>query len=225
MTLVPNIDVVNESTIIPATTVTQIVRALQVQVHDDFRPAWNTGCRLSYTSRIGTGSWGLVILDDADQAGALGYHDLTSSGLPLGKVFAHTTQQDGGELSVVCSHELLEMLADPWIDAAVQVGEQAFYSLEVCDACEADQYGYQIGGVTVSDFVLPAWFRSDAVGPYDFRDKTTRPLELLSGGYIGSWTPGSGWTQKTADDSAPPSRRIPLRQRKHAGEQLTRSTR
>ena len=225
MTLVPNIDVVNESTLVTAATTSQILKALQIQVHDDFRPEWNTGCRLAQTTRVGASSWGLVILDDADQAGALGYHDLTAAGLPLAKVFARTTQEDGGEVSVVCSHELLEMLADPWIDAAVQVGETSFYALEVCDACEGDQFGYEIGGVLVSDFVLPTWFRSDAAGPYDFRGKITQPLSLLAGGYIGEWTPSVGWTQKTADDTAPPSRRIPLRQRKHAGAVIERSTR
>jgi hypothetical protein len=38
-------------------------------------------------SQPASGSWWLVMLDDSDQAGALGYHDLTSDGLPLGNIF------------------------------------------------------------------------------------------------------------------------------------------
>lgn len=225
MPAVPTIDVVNESTVISDTDVAAIVAALQHQVAYDFRPHWNSGGRLVHARQVGKASWGLVILDDADQAGALGYHDLTATGLPLGKVFARTTQQDGGSVSVTTSHELLEMLADPWIDAAVQVAGRTFYALEVCDACEADQYSYLVNGIEVSDFVLPTWFRAEGLAPYDLRGRITQPLELLPGGYIGAWTPSAGWTQKTADKTAPKSRRIPLRQKKHAGIPLKRSTR
>jgi len=50
-----------------------------------------------------------VILDDSDQAGALGYHDLTSDGLPIGKVFAASDLKAGTSWTVTASHELLEM--------------------------------------------------------------------------------------------------------------------
>ena len=36
----------------------------------------------------------------------------------------------------------------------------SLYAYEVCDACEADQFGYDIDGVLVSDFVFPSWFES-----------------------------------------------------------------
>jgi hypothetical protein len=226
MAPVPTIDLVNESTVIGDGEIAPLVAALQVQVAADFHPHWNAGCRLVHTRAVGRTSWGLVILDDSDQAGALGYHDLTSAGLPLGKVFAKSVIADGLSWTVTASHELLEMLADPWIDSAVQVGQETFYALEVADACEADQYGYLVNGIEVSDFVLPAWFQPDAAGPFDVRGHITQPLELLPGGYIGEWTPSRGWTQKTARDGvAPPSRRIPLRQKKHAGAPLKRSTR
>ena len=40
----------------------------------------------------------MLVLDTSDQAGALGYHDVTPQGLPLGKVFAKTGTLPG----VVC---------------------------------------------------------------------------------------------------------------------------
>jgi len=226
MSAVPTIDVVNESSVMSDTDVMNITVALQHQVAYDFRPHWDAGCRLVQTKTVSPTSWALVILDDADQAGALGYHDLTAGGLPIGKVFARTTQDDGGEVSVTASHELLEMLADPWICNAVQIAATTFYALEVADACEADQYAYAApNGVFVSDFVLPHWFTGHAAGPADFRGHISKPYQLLPGGYIGEWTPNSGWTQKTADTGAPPSRRIPLRRYKAQGIPLQRSTR
>jgi len=225
MSSVPTIDVVNESSVVTDAQVSTLRTALAIQVTDDFRPRWNAACRLVEASKISATSWGLVILDNSDQAGALGYHDLTATGLPLGKVFAKDVINDGMSWTVTASHELLEMLADPWIDSAVQVANQAFYSLEVCDACEDDSFGYTINGVEVSDFVYPDWFRAGSTGPYDYRGHITQPLQLLTGGYIGEWIPAHGWTQKVADEHAPVSRRIPLRQKKHEGIALTRSTR
>jgi hypothetical protein len=151
------------------------------------------------------GDWWLVILDNSDQADALGYHDVTAEGLPLGKVFAKTTQQYGEKWSVTASHELLEMLADPEINLTVFLEEQKggrLYAYEVCDACEADQFGYSIDGVAVSDFVFPSWFESFRKhGPFDHQNKIQKPLQLLKGGYIGIYDvlSGGGWTQLTAE--------------------------
>ena len=58
-------------------------------------------------------------LDDSDQASALGYHDMTSEGLPLGKVFGTTNLKFGTNWTVTASHELLEMLGDPSINLTV----------------------------------------------------------------------------------------------------------
>lgn len=65
------------------------------------------------------GSWWLGIFDDSDVPGALGYHDVTNEGLPLGKVFAGTDIKYEANWTVALSHELLEMLADPEIDLTV----------------------------------------------------------------------------------------------------------
>ena len=60
-------------------------------------------------------------MDDSDQAGALGYHDLTSAGLPMGKVFARTDLQNNLSWTVTVSHELLEILGDPMINTHLSV--------------------------------------------------------------------------------------------------------
>lgn len=207
------IAVINESTVIKDADVPAVVDALQSQVHDHFAPAWGVDADLSIVPKgvkPPAGTWWLVLLDDADQAGVLGYHDVTSDGLPLGKIFARTTKLDGGEWTVTASHELLEMLGDPEINLTVfvQKGNQnagRLYAYEVCDACEDDKFGYKIGDVLVSDFVYPSWFesfRKKNSTQFDYKNHMHEPLpSLLAGGYIGVFdiTAGNGWQQVTAD--------------------------
>lgn len=182
--------------------------ALQTQVTNHFLPAWGVGAQLTFAPQSEpppADAWQLVVLDDSDQAGARGYHDMTSTGLPLGKVFAKSDQQTNSSISVTCSHELLEMLGDPMMDTTVlfqdDAGNVAAFAFEACDACEADQYGYQIDGVLVSDFVNPSWFgqRPNPDGmptsALDYEQHLTQALTLdnpqgaiLPGGYIGIGT-------------------------------------
>jgi hypothetical protein len=205
------ISVINESTVVTDSEVIPVVAALQKQVSNDFRPAWGTGAELTIVAKNTqppAGSWWLVILDDSDQAGALGYHDLTTDGLPMGKVFAASDLKAGTSWTVTASHELLEMLADPNINLTVFVQNEntagILYAYEVCDACEDDSFGYQIDNVLVSDFVTPAWFesfRAEGSTQFDRMSKIVNPLQLLPGGYIGIFdvTAGSGWRQQTAE--------------------------
>src|ERR1700722_8111300 len=84
------ISVINESTVLADADVAPVVAVLQKQVTNDFLPAWGTDAELTMVAKgdqPASGSWWLVLLDDSDQANALGYHDLTTEGLPIGKVF------------------------------------------------------------------------------------------------------------------------------------------
>jgi hypothetical protein len=203
------IAVINESTVLTDSAVQTAMAALQIQVVRDFAPGWGCVARLvsfGKDSTIPLAYWQMAILDDSDQADALGYHDVTASGQPLGKVFAKTTTADGLNWTVTFSHELLEILRDPFINIACEVDNAAgvpttFYSAEVCDACEDDQFAYRINGVLVSDFVLPSWFMPGIAGPYDFMNHVTAPFQLLAGGYISvlDVTTRNGWQQLQAE--------------------------
>ncbi len=199
-----SISVINASTTLTDAEVSAAVPDLQTQVSAHFAPVWAIDAQLQFCPRTGSGpvagSWWLVILDDADQAAAVGYHDLTAEGLPLGKVFARTDQQSGHTWTVTASHELLEMLADPWMDRATVVSDSTdfrIYAYEVCDACEDDGFGYWIDRTRVSDFVFPAWFNPGSpLTKFDYCGQITRPLQLLAGGYIGVFDPQAGWKQQ-----------------------------
>jgi len=205
------ISVINESTVLTDADVIPVVAALQQQVTNDFRPAWGVDAELTMVTQgaqPAPGNWWLVILDDSDQAGALGYHDLTADGLPLGKVFAASDLKFGTSWTVTASHELLEMLGDPNINLTVFVQNAnttgTLYAYEVCDACEDDSFAYPIDNVLVSDFVYPAWFedfRTQGSTQFDRMNQIQNPLQLLKGGYIGVFnvSDGSGWQQQTAE--------------------------
>jgi len=198
---VPVIAVTNASTCLTDTQVEAVLPMLQQQVSQDFRAYWDLDCALAFQdekSKLPAGWWQIVVTDDPDQAGALGYHEMTSGGAPLGKVFAGLELESGASWTVTLSHELLEMLADPWINWCAQGLDGKIYALEVCDAVEADELGYEISGVLVSDFVTPGWFETTEADRVDFKEHVAKPLELAAGGYIGVLDPKKGWTQVTA---------------------------
>jgi hypothetical protein len=214
------IAVINDSTVLTDTEVAKAVGPLQKQIDRDAGPVWGISAQLRFVPKgmqPTADEWWLAVLDNSDQAGALGYHDLTNKGLPLSKVFAGSDLQYGQSWTVTCSHELLEMLVDPNINLTVfdegPIGAR-LYAYEVCDACEADQYGYDIDGTLVSDFVYPAWFesfRKKGSTQFDQAKQIAEPFELLPGGYIGvnDIASGLGWTQIAAKKlfnvrSAPP---------------------
>ena len=208
-----NVVILNASTVVTDAEVQAAVPALQAQVHNDFAPAWGIDANLTFVPRgadPAPGSWWLVILDDSDQAAGVGVHDITHEGMPLGKVFARTDLQTGHHWTVTASHELLEMLVDPAINLAVFVQPDTqswiLYAYEVCDACEGDQFGYEIGGTLVSDFVYPAWFevfRKEGTTQMDHGRNIQKPLQLLPGGYISVFDgeSGIGWHQLRAEDT------------------------
>lgn len=204
----------NFSSVVSDTDVAALVVALGIQVSRDFAPSWGCDARLRFATKaekLLSTEWLLGIYDDSDQASALGYHDVQANGTPLGKVFAKTTLEDGGLVSVTTSHELLEMLVDPEINGcSLDEALGRIWATEVCDAVEADELGYPINGVQVSDFVLPNFFTRNATGaPLSFGGHVTRPFSLAPGGYLSYLDLGNeaaGWQQIFADAANPAKR-------------------
>jgi|tagenome__1003787_1003787.scaffolds.fasta_scaffold20968165_3 hypothetical protein len=199
-----NVAFLNRSSVVSDGEAERMMAALQVQASRDFAKVWGIDVRLRFVPSGDTtswkGAWNLLLLDTSDEADALGYHDLTPEGRALGKVFAKTTLVEGCAVSVCASHELLEMLLDPYVNLTSFDPERGiFVAYEASDAVETDECGYLIDGVLVSDFVSPAFFdptaaeRSDAV--FSFKGHVHRPFELAEGGYETVYVPGRGWTQ------------------------------
>ena len=140
----PVIAITNASTCLTDAQVEAVLPALQKQVSDDFKAYWDLDCTLAFLANsqpLTHGYWQIVIIDNPDQAGALGYHEMTSAGTPLAKVFAKLDLESGSSWTATLSHELLEMPADPWINWCAVGNDSRIYALEVCDAVEDDGLG------------------------------------------------------------------------------------
>lgn len=203
------IAVINATTLLTDADVRAMTAACQTQITRDFYPAWGVPAALYFVARGARPPrdwWWLSVLDDADAAHALGYHDITPTGQPLGKVFVRPTLADGVQVSGVLSHELLEMCADPDVNLLVQDARdlQVFWAYEVCDAVQSDALGYRINNILVSDFVLPEYFETFRRGvKTDFLGHLTAPVATLApGGYM-AYVKNGRWQQVLAD--GPPS--------------------
>ena len=202
-----HIAVINESTAGADADVQKMIPAFNTQWNNDLNSVWGVGAAtFAFNPKQQTpppGSWWVVFLDNSDQANALAYHDLTNEGLPISKVFVKTIQADKASLSVGASHEICEMAVDPWLNSAYQDPQGVFWAGEICDPVEADQYGYEIGGILVTDFVTPNWFgHKNAAGATDLQRHTKTAFQVLSGGYAQKFDPQQGWVQVTGAEAA-----------------------
>ena len=179
-----------------------IAHALEKQVQRDFAPVYGVSCTVGITAQPLPGAWTIGLFEDSDQPAALGYHDLVN-GLPLAKVFPKLDAQDGANLSTTISHELLEMLADPWLTLAAQT-PNGFAAYEACDPVERDEY--DIDGIKVSNFVTPFWYVGGSV-ILDLLGLCKVEREVRPGGYAQFFDPTQGWQQVTHDIIAPRSYR------------------
>lgn len=139
------------------------------------------------------------ILNDTEEAGALGWHDY-ANGIPSIKVFAGECDKYNIPPSTCVSHEFAEMIGDLNCNTTVrgydEQGKACLYFRENADPVEDDSFAYQIDNVPVSDFILPTWFQKGTQGPYDFKNKCKKPFELLYGGYmLVSYDNGATWNQ------------------------------
>jgi hypothetical protein len=197
------IRIVNQSTVASDADVATSVAAVQRQANEHLAPAWGVTARLLVATNTYAGGGEVIhILDNSDQADALGYHERDTLGVPTGFVFAKTAISAGMDWRVTLSHELLEQLVDPYLcltSLAKWAGKNALLALEVCDPVEADVY--QIDGVPVSNFVFPLWFSPDprpSWAKLDYLGNVTSPQQLTKGGYVSYAYNLTNWRQSSA---------------------------
>jgi hypothetical protein len=186
------------------TTIQEVCHALQTQLDRDFTPEWGVHAHLLPFDKgeaIPSGVWPMRIVDHP--VGGLGIH-LDKSHKPYAQI------KDTADWSITASHEMLEMLVDPYghkFVAAPDIaptsdGHLVNYLVEVGDPCEI--FDYKIGGVHVSDFVTREYYNENASAGtvLDHLGRLSAPYEVPSGCYI-SWIDAADghWHQKTPNGS------------------------
>lgn len=188
-----HIAVCNLSTVVSHIDAMRMAAACSYQLKHHVMPAWSgPHVAVSFVTsadHIMPGAEPVYILDNADQAGALGYHDVDPQGRPYARIFAKTVLDNGGvtmhgplSVSVTLSHELCEMYGDPSADAwALDKKSGNSYALELCDAVENDSY--QVHNCSVSNFLLPAFFNLGGLSKLDYLGLCKTAFETRPGGY------------------------------------------
>lgn len=181
----PTIACFNQATTDLQVDLDALIAAMQSYIDNSVAPIWGTPAQLTKTTDFQPGAWAMVFLDNADQAGALAYHDLTPDGFPIAKVFVKTTLDDHQLVSVSASHELVEMLVDPAINLMTTGPDPTLvYAYESADPVEA--LSFDVQGIQMSDFVYPAYFENfHPAGSvqFDQMNQVGQPFQILSGGY------------------------------------------
>jgi hypothetical protein len=230
MALIQHVAIISLTRHIRMTTVLQVSAAVQKQVSRDFTPIWGIAATVDPFADLGSvpsDYHHVVIFGEPDElvdrlaptvgeeraialamtfrsGGVTGLHLNGITRQPFALVRASETW------AVTVSHEVLEMLADPYgnhliaakhpIDPAKRVD----FLLEVCDPCQA--IWYPVNGVPVSDFYTPRYFDPVRVESmrYSFTGELTEPLQILEDGYL-SWidSEDSGLYQLAGDAPAP----------------------
>jgi len=199
--------VVNESNLMDDATCAVAVEACRHQLKYHAAPAWDRHNAIVNLVPRGSlppvGTYIILIQDDPDVDGALGYHDETQAGTVYAKVFVKPVLDNGGSflgssgfpqdtfsVSGVLSHEILEAFGDAHVNQWADAGDPAgpLVALELCDPVESDSYMIEtkLGEALVSNFVTPHWFdsRADSNERFDWMRKTASPFEMTPGGYV-----------------------------------------
>lgn len=176
---------INKATVGLGLAFDKLTAALQKCYNQYFLPVWGYPLTLYNTGDAKPTDWQLIYFDDADTAGALGYHDLTHNGQPISKVFVKTTLAAKQLVSVTACHELFEMAIDPLANLWAEAGDGTEYAYEMSDPVEEDTF--DVDGAEMSNFVHPSWFEPFKHPPgtkFDHLGRLKNPFSMTKGGYV-----------------------------------------
>ena len=183
------------ATYLPDVEIAQAATGLQDWVNGQVAARWSQGAyRLTACPRGGLAvvpagtdyRWLVHLKASSDVSGAAGYHGV-AEGAPYARVFVVDILSSGMDWRAVTSHEIAELMINRWLTAAVYgvyAGGPAYFPMEACDPCERVTAWHRYGRgqeIAVSEFVLPAYFRQDAPGPYNSQGTVAAPLTPARG--------------------------------------------
>lgn len=213
----------DRSTIVWGYNLVEVVSALDKHLKNDFCPAYRipapTLSIIQPSDPIPVGYEQCLIVDEAKEPGAEGYHDLTDDGWPIMYVGVKDTLSAGDKVPTTICHEVDEDQVDPAVNLVAEAPDGIEWALESNDAVETDEY--LVDGVPMSNFQTPAWFMGNLkpgqAVRFDFMGLCTRPFEIRPGGYAsvkrhGRWTEIFGSKESKAQHARRARRRHALRE-------------
>jgi hypothetical protein len=206
MGLVAHLALVSESPSLDIAALTATAAALQKQISRDLAPAWDLDGTISPFVRledVPPGFWPVIVRDDIE-VDAAGVH-CDDNEQPFALV------STGRHWSVTASHEVLEILVDPFgkrmvSGQSVKPGQgRVDYLVEVADPI--GDHTYQVNGIAVSDFCTPRFFDPAPVSgvQYSFTGAVAGPRQVVENGYLTWHDPvGNEWWQMSRFTPGPP---------------------
>jgi hypothetical protein len=210
---------------------TKVASALQVQATRDFTPIWGIGAIVSvfeHFADVPIGQWPIWVKKKINDPDDLGYHTDRRH-----QPYALVLYTDGW--TITASHEMLEMLADPFGNRLVPGPSirpvdkegRVEYLVEVCDPCEDSRFAYSINGVMVSDFITPHFHAPGETSGarYSFTGAVKAPRQVLINGYVSFNDPldgrmwmamNSGGQRLQFKNLGPATAKFSLREQTHA---------
>ncbi|MCX4820469.1 hypothetical protein OG883_11235 [Streptomyces sp. NBC_01142] len=185
---VTQLALVSESTRINPSQLNRVAAALQKQATRDLSPLWGIDATVDAFAEledVPVGYWPLIVVDDVPDAAGF-HHD--ENGQPFSLI------EFGDSWSLTASHEMLEMLVDPWGNRLVPgkspKPDQGLveFLVEVADPSEDAEFGYTVNGMLVSDFYTQNFYDPVVTTGtrYSFGGHISEPRQVLPGGYL-SW--------------------------------------
>ena len=192
--------------------VQRIIRAINRQINEDFKPYWNMGATLRLEGRTDSplsvknmvdmrGEAVIYLQDKLPKKNVMGYHDSNYKGVAFGFVFLDLCKEMGVSWTSVFSHEAIELIGDRQANSLClgphpkYKDRHVMYWKEMCDAVQGETYF--IDNVEVSNFVLETYFkegldegcRNDYLSREDTNKTTLPAFGINPGGYVGFYDP------------------------------------
>src|SRR5215470_12732819 len=146
---------INKATVDLGVPFDRLTAALQKCYDEHFLPVWGYPVKL-YNAKVAKPSdWQFVYFDDADTAGALGYHDL------------------------------FEMVIDPIANLWAEAADGTEYAYEMCDPVEEDTFlvdGIEMSNFLHPSWFEP--FKHPPGTKFDHLGLLKKPFSMTKGGYV-----------------------------------------
>lgn len=192
--MLPVVAIVSQTPLITFDELKRVAAAIQIQISRDLFPHWNvdaTVIAVETQEQAPVGAW-KVLIKPTITIDVYGYHTVDAAGIPI------TYMKYQPNWTVTTSHEIVEMLVNPYGNK-IMSGHEFYgntpdadpsndveYLVEIADPSQTSNNGYDIQGVRVSDFFLPAFYdlTYSEGKQYSITGAIKTPMTIADGGYI-----------------------------------------